>query len=125
MQGPWLLFHSWFVLIIINVKCMLMPRCNAFILISPHSILLSQQKVDHRLFIQILIEFPSSPNLHNTTSTNLLSTEVQMTFLVPFYNTYHLFLYLCVKSQNIIIVRAQKSFTTHPSLVAVINYFYY
>ena len=68
---------------------MLMPRCNAFILISPHSILLSQQKVDHRLFIQILIEFPSSPNLHNTTSPNLLSTEVQMRFLVPFHNTYH------------------------------------
>ena len=77
---------------------MLMPRCNAFILISPHSILLSQQKVDHRLFIQLLIEFPSSPNLHNTTSTNLLSAEVQMRFLVPFYNTYLLFLYLCVKA---------------------------
>ena len=27
--------------------------------------------------------------------------------------------------QSIIIVRAQKSYTTHPSLVAVINYFYY
>ena len=45
-----------------------MPRCTAFILLSPHSILLSQHKVDHRLFIRILIEFPSSPNLHNTTS---------------------------------------------------------
>ena len=66
--GPWLLFHSWFILIIINVKCMLMPRCNVFILLSPHSILLSQHKVDHRLFSRILIEFPSSPNLHNTTS---------------------------------------------------------
>ena len=99
VQGPWLLFHSWFILIIINVKCMLMPRCTAFILLSPHSILLSQHKVDHRLFIRILIEFPSSPNLHNTTtSTNLLSTEVQMRFLVPFHSTYHLFLYFHVKT---------------------------
>ena len=74
-------------------------QCILFILLSPHSILLSQHKVDHRLFIRILIEFPSSPNLHNTTtSTNLLSTEVQMRFLVPFYNTYNLFLYFLVKT---------------------------
>ena len=126
MQGPWLLFHSWFILIIINVKCMLMPRCNPFILLSPHSILLSQHKVDHRLFSRILIEFPSSPNLHNTTNHHFYQStfyrgtnEISCPFLQ--YISFVL-ISLC---QNIIIVRAQKSYTTLQSLVAVINYFYY